>query len=175
MTSWRWWHALTNEGGRRAASELYFAYGSNLDHDDWSAFCLPRGFDPDAMRPVGPAVLPDEILVFDYRSQRRQCGALNIRPQPGGAVDGYLFALPEDGWDALDAKEGHPHRYRREWVRVLDPAGRSVAAQTFRVLPAWRSGFHPPSPRYLAICRAGRARYGLSVAQLETAAAAHPV
>ena len=150
---------------------LYFAYGSNLDIDDWRDFCRQRGFDPGVLRPIGPASLPDEILVFDYRSSRRQCGALNIRRQAGGVVDGYLFDVPANGWDGLDTKEGHPHRYRRELVTVLDPAGASHDAQTYRVVPAMRVGFVAPSARYLTVCRAGRLRYGLSLSQLDAAAA----
>ena len=150
--------------------DLYFGYGSNLDIDDWTLFCRERGFDPGVMRPVGPATLEDEILVFDYRSARRQCGALNIRPCPSGAVDGYLFAVPAGGWAALDAKEGHPHRYRREAVMVRDPGGAALAAQTYRVVPAMRTGFVAPNDHYLSVCRAGRARYGLPLAQLEAAA-----
>ncbi len=38
---------------------FYFAYGSNLN--DW------RGL---GLRPVGPATLPDEVLVFDHHSSR---------------------------------------------------------------------------------------------------------
>ncbi len=150
--------------------DLYFGYGSNLDFEDWSAFCAERGFDPFAMRPVGPAVLPGEALVFDYHSSRRGCGALNLRPLPGGAVDGYLFEIAD--WAALDLKEGHPTRYRREPVVVLDPAGAEVTAQTYRVIPEMRVGLVPPNAHYLAVCRAGRTRFGLSLAGLEAAAAA---
>ena len=50
--------------------ELYFGYGSNLDFEDWSAFCRERGFEPLVMRPVGPAVLEGEALVFDSRIAR---------------------------------------------------------------------------------------------------------
>ncbi len=154
---------------RVAARDLYFGYGSNLDHDDWSRFCRARDLDPRVLRPIGPATLADEMLVFDYHSVRRDCGALNIRHQPGGMVDGYLFEVAGD-WTALDQKEGHPHRYAREHVRVRDPGGAIVAAQTYRVVPALRIGFVAPSEHYLAICRAGRTRYGLSLAQLDAAA-----
>ena len=154
--------------------DLYFAYGSNLDAEDWRRFCAANGFEPDVLRPHGAATLADECLVFDYRSARRGCGALNIRKQPGGMVDGYLFEVPTAGWRALDTKEGHPRRYRRERVMVRDPAGALLEAQTYRVVPAMRVGYVAPSLDYLAVCRAGRLRYGLSLAQLEAAAADRP-
>ena len=158
------------QGKEIGLPDLYFGYGSNLDFEDWSAFCAERGFHPLVMRPVGPAVLEGEALVFDYHSSRRGCGALDLRPLPGGAVDGYLFEV--DDWAALDWKEGHPTRYRREPVVVRDPAGAPVAAQTYRVVPAMRVGLVAPNARYLDVCRAGRARFGLSLAGLEAAAAA---
>ncbi len=40
-------------------SDLYFAYGSNLDAEDWAAHCARRGIDPAVLRPVGPATLPE--------------------------------------------------------------------------------------------------------------------
>ena len=150
--------------------DLYFGYGSNLDFDDWSVFCAERGFEPFVMRPIGPAVLGGEALVFDYHSSRRGCGALDLRSLAGGAVDGYLFEI--DDWTPLDVKEGHPTRYRREAVVVRDAAGAAVAAQTYRVVPAMRVGLVAPNADYLAVCRAGRARFGLSLAGLEAAAAA---
>ncbi len=154
--------------------DLYFAYGSNLDWDDWSAFCRARGFDAAVLRAIGPAVLPHEQLVFDYRSVRRGGGALNIRSCRGGTVDGLLFSVPRDGWAALDRKEGHPHRYRREIVTVREQGGREAAAWVYRVIPAMRIGFCPPRDDYLRLCRAGRLRYGLSIRQLDAAAAGEP-
>ena len=150
--------------------KLYFGYGSNLDLDDWRAFCALHGFDPDGLRPVAPAVLEGESLVFDYRSARRGCGALNIEPRSGSAVDGYLFEV--DGWTMLDLKEGHPGRYRREAVVVRGIAGAEIAAQTYRVIPAMRTGPMAPNAHYLDVCRKGRVRFGLSLAGLEAAAAA---
>ena len=48
--------------------------------------------------------------------------------------------------------------------------GEAVRAWTYRVVPAMRVPFCPPTPAYLHICRRGRLRHGLSLAQLEAAA-----
>ena len=69
-------------------------------------------------------------------------------------------------------KEGHPTRYRREPVVVRDAAGVAVTAQTYRVIPEMRVGLVAPNADYLAVCRTGRARFGLSLTGLEAAAAA---
>lgn len=122
------------------------------------------------LHPIESATLDGEALVFDYRSIRRGCGALNIEPRRESAVDGYLFNVGD--WAALDLKEGHPRRYRREHVVVRDGAGTRLSAQTYRVVPAMRVGLVAPSADYLAICRAGRAHYGLPLDGLEAAAAA---
>ena len=33
---------------------LYFGYGSNLDKDDWTAWCKERGKDPSGLKELGP-------------------------------------------------------------------------------------------------------------------------
>ncbi|MGO9237852.1 MAG: gamma-glutamylcyclotransferase [Methylocella sp.] len=137
---------------------FYFAYGSNLN--DW------RGL---GLRPVGPATLPDEVLVFDHHSSRRDCGTLNIRRRRGGLVEGYLFAATRDGWRALDRKEGHPRSYRRETVTVLNAKGREVKAETYRSMGS--CGFVQPNEAYLDICRKGRERFELGTEELDLAAA----
>lgn len=151
--------------------DLYHAYGSTLHREDWSLVCRSRGFDPHVIQPVVPADLLDEALVFDYRSIRRPGGVFNIRRRPGGAVDGYVFAVPHDGWSALDRKEGHPHRCWREIVDVVRPDGTRATAWTNRVIPAHHNGFCAPGSAYLAVCRAGRIRCSRSVEQLVAAAA----
>ena len=38
---------------------MYFAYGSNLDDEDWGRFCKKNDLSVDGIVPVGPAILPD--------------------------------------------------------------------------------------------------------------------
>ena len=84
---------------------VYFAYGSNLDWQNWSEFCARHGADPHCMKPIEPAFLPDVELVFNYRSVLREGGALNIRPRKGQVVHGMLFEVTDRGWEVLDRKE----------------------------------------------------------------------
>ncbi len=111
---------------------LYFAYGSNLDADNWEAWCASRGFEASSIEPVGPAWLPDHELVFRYRSRLRSGGALDVRERVGVATPGALFIVRD--WAGLDAKEGvSGGYYRREPVTALTADGRAHPAITYRV------------------------------------------
>jgi hypothetical protein len=151
-------------------TDLYFAYGSNLDSTDWAAWCARQGHDPDCIRPVGPATLPDAELVFDYHSTSRGGGALNLSTRPGQCVDGILFRVSPAGWRALDRKEGAPRAYVRRTRTAILPGGTCVQAATYEVVPDRREGFVAPTPDYLDICLRGRRAHGLGTRMLERAA-----
>lgn len=153
---------------------LYFGYGSNLNDGNRAAFCGSMGCDPGSLLPVRKAWLPDEALVFDYYSRSWGGGALNLGRKPGCLVDGMLFSVTEEGWEALDAKEGHPDFYRREEVFVIDGQGREIKAMTYRVAPGMTTGFVPPTEEYLRTCKSGREDYELDTAGLVRAAAGEP-
>lgn len=157
-----------------SASSLYFAYGSNLNEADWADFCQRNGFDAAALKAVAPAVLPDMELAFDYYSNSRGGGALNIRPAPGHVVHGVLFRVSAAGWQALDHKEGSPHRYRRREHLALRDDGSSVPVLTYEVHPQARGDFSPPTAAYLQIVRDGLVAWGLPTAALEAAARGRP-
>jgi hypothetical protein len=85
---------MTNE-------RLYFAYGSNLNLDDWHCWCAERGYPCDLLEPVCPAALPDHELIFGHDSTSRRGGVLDIRRSRGHIVRGMLFRARPDGWKAL--------------------------------------------------------------------------
>jgi gamma-glutamylcyclotransferase (GGCT)/AIG2-like uncharacterized protein YtfP len=156
-----------------AGETFYFAYGSNLDPQDWERFCWERGFDPSCLNPVQPAVLPDFELVFDYYSRSRRGGALNLRPRVGQMVEGLLFRVTPEGRQALDRKEGHPNYYERFETVALLPDGSAVPVRTYRARADRAGTFHKPTTEYLQICRRGRAHYGLHTRMLEAVAEGH--
>jgi cation transport regulator ChaC len=68
---------------------------------------------------IGPAVLRDYRLGFYRRSQKRNCGVLDVVKAPGSAVEGVLYQLPWRLSDLLDEREEVPRGgYRREMVEV---------------------------------------------------------
>ena len=115
---------------------LYFGYGSNLDAEDWAAWCRKRGADPTSMVELGPAWLLDHSLRFHYRSTGRGGGAADVvRDSRGTAVPGALFSLSEEGWEWMNRKEGHPRVYRQTPVSVFTLSGDVVKAITYVVHP----------------------------------------
>jgi gamma-glutamylcyclotransferase (GGCT)/AIG2-like uncharacterized protein YtfP len=145
---------------------FYFAYGSNLGRSDWAAWCARNGFDAGCIRAVEPAVLPDVELVFDYHSQGRRGGVLNLRPRLGQCVDGMLFEVSAEGEEALDTKEGAPYVYRRQTHKAITANGAAIDAFTYEVCPERRCGFTAPHDLYLNVCRVGREQHGLDTRML---------
>ncbi|MDH3654499.1 MAG: gamma-glutamylcyclotransferase [Myxococcales bacterium] len=138
---------------------FYFAYGSNLDLQNWNLWCANKGFDADSIDPLGPAWLPDHELVFHYQSRLRKGGALDIRPRRGAVIPGALFRVHD--WEGLDAKEGVFGRYyRRISVTALTDDGRAHAATTYCVCEERVGPFVPPSPAYREIVARGLSRFG---------------
>ena len=138
---------------------LYFAYGSNLDEENWALWCQRKGFDPSSIEALGPAWLPDHELVFRYRSRLRKGGALDIRRRLGTAIPGALFRVHD--WEGLDAKEGvSGGYYRRIPVTALTNDGRAHQATTYCVCDERHAEFVAPGPEYRQIVTRGLSRFG---------------
>ncbi|NIO40733.1 MAG: hypothetical protein GTO41_11475, partial [Burkholderiales bacterium] len=139
---------------------VYFAYGSNLDSHNWAEFCARYDADPTCMKPIGPALLPDCELVFNYRSVIRAGGALNIRERKGHVVHGALFEVSESGWDLLDIKESVAVGcYQRITHMAIVRGGRTLPVTTYQVTAQRQEGFVPPSEEYAQIVSRGMASF----------------
>ncbi len=94
---------------------LYFAYGSCMCPVD-----LQRTLgEPTRDYALGPATLQGYRLAFNRRSQRRDCGVLDVVRSPGSVVHGVLYQLPWRLSDLLDEREEIPTQgYRRETITV---------------------------------------------------------
>ena len=77
---------------------LYFAYGSNLNHDQMSQRC------PEA-------VFVDAFYLRNWRLQ--MLGHANILPQPGDTCPGALWKITPRCLEALDIYEGLGDYYQR--------------------------------------------------------------
>lgn len=151
-------------------SQLYFAYGSNLNQYDWNRWCRQNGFSEGLLRVVGSAYLPDHELRFSRYSYGRGGGALNVVPAIGKTVEGVLFDVLDGGWQALDKKEGAPHVYRRTDVPVLDGNGVLSRAFSYIVTPEHDAEFVTPAPGYAEIVAEGLQEFGLTTRYLDAAA-----
>lgn len=89
----------------------YFAYGSCMCPVD-----LKRSLQEKThLYVIGPAQLNGYRLGFYRRSQRRQCGVLDIVSDPGSTVQGVLYRLPWRLSKRLDERE---QGYRHEQISV---------------------------------------------------------
>ena len=169
---------------------FYFGYGSNLDLADFARYCNEKGFKGAELKPVCPAWLPDYKLQFHYFSRSRKSGAADVVPvgtestsvvgkksgvdvgDRGFAVPGVLFEPNEEGWRALDRKEGHPRFYRRKDVVVTTLSMHVVKAVTYVCVPEKiKNSFEQPSEEYVNFIRAGLEAFKLPIQMLTTAAA----
>lgn len=126
----------------------YFAYGSNLNVEDWNR-SFPQGpTHAEAFRAVGPAWLPDVRVAFTMESFTRRGGVLDLLPWTGSAVPGMLYEVTEAGWKALEAKEGASTAYQRVACTALDEHGAEILALTYIVRPERRVDFVRPSDAY---------------------------
>jgi len=147
-----------------------FAYGSNTDAEDWRDWCARNGHDPAAIRPIGPGILPDARLTFDFFSRSRGGGALNFQSRLGGFIEGVVLEVSAAGWQALDQKEGAPHAYQRRERHIILPDGQALEAIAYQVVPERQQGFVAPPAAYVQAVRRGFATHGLHPHPLEAAA-----
>ena len=148
----------------------YFAYGSNLDEQDWHRWCGDKGFREGLLRPLFKAWLPDRALAFTRWSSARAGGVLDVRPSRGHVVEGCVFEVAEGGWDALARKEGSPKHYCPLDTEVLTADGMAHPVRTFEVVPADRKHFVEPDESYLKVVRAGYRTFAIPETALHAAA-----
>ena len=147
-----------------------FAYGSNTDERDWRDWCARNGHDPAAIRAIGPGILPDTRLAFDFFGRGRGGGVLNFQPRLGGFIEGVVLEVTEAGWQALDQKEGAPRAYQRRERHIILPDGQALEAIAYQVVPERQQGFVAPPAAYVQAVRRGFATHGLHPHPLEAAA-----
>ena len=153
---------------RLLLSDYHFGYGSNLNWDDWKKWCNKYNKDPNSLKvEPGTFFLPDYELDFHYYSGGRDGGALDVVKLRGHAVAGKLFKVSDDGWDSLDAKEGHPTFYERKKVEVLSENGELRTAITYVVVPDRVKKEHvPPGSGYIEAVDEGYKYHGITKAHL---------
>ncbi len=109
----------------------YFAYGSCMCPVD-----LKRSLGENTHAyVVGTATLKGYRLGFHYYSTQRQCGALDVLPDPTSEVQGVLYRLPQRLSHRLDQREGvHRGDYRYESVAISSGGQPYVGVRTYVVV-----------------------------------------
>lgn len=103
---------------------LYFAYGSNLDHDQMRSRC------PTA-RALYPAVIKGWRIDFCGFSRGWDGGVATIVPDADASVEGVIWSLTADDVRSLDRAEGAPFVYEREELSVAEDDGRERLCITY--------------------------------------------
>ena len=125
---------------------FYFAYGSNMDPEQFKGRC-------PASRLIGTAILADHRFIITSR------GYASIEPCPGSVVHGVLAELTEADEASLDYHEGvQSSIYRKESLAVRTHDGLLVEAMVY-VDNTTNHG--QPRPGYLEQVLAGARHHGL--------------
>ncbi len=117
----------------------YFAYGSCMCPVD-----LQRTMGESTYQYViGSAILEGYRLGFYRRSQRRNCGALDIVKDQSSFVEGVLYQLPQRMIHLLDEREEvcfdtekgiHVGGYQPEWIEVSSQGQLYKNVRTYTVI-----------------------------------------
>lgn len=134
-------------------SFYYFAYGSCMCPVD-----LKRSLqEPTHAYVIGHATLPGYRLGFYRRSRFRDCGVLDVVPDPNTSVEGVLYRLPQRLSDALDIRE---QGYRHEQVSVRCRGRQYATVRTYTVIE--KSDIeHAPNDWYFQVVMRGAVTCGL--------------
>ena len=78
--------------------QFYFAYGSNLDFDDWSLWCSKKNANPEGLVEYRRAFLPGFTVKYSHYSSGREGGAANLYPVANNLVGTYgaLFEIDKN-------------------------------------------------------------------------------
>ena len=109
----------------------YFAYGSCMCPVD-----LKRSLGENTHTyVVGTATLTGYRLGFHYYSSNRQCGALDIVPDPTSRVQGVLYRLPWRLSRRLDRRERvRQGDYRHEYISIHHAGEYYTQVRTYTVV-----------------------------------------
>jgi cation transport regulator ChaC len=136
----------------------YFAYGSCMCPVD-----LKRSLGENTHHYVmGTAVLQGYRLGFYRRSLCRNCGVLDIVPEPQSSVEGVLYRLPWRLSDRLDEREEVPRNgYRQEFIHVRQGKSLYQNVRTYVVVDKLGEEI-APNDWYFNVVMRGAVTCGLS-------------
>jgi cation transport regulator ChaC len=131
----------------------YFAYGSCMCPVDLKR-SLGENTHPYV---IGAATLRGYRLGFFRRSQRRNCGVLDITPARAAVVEGVLYQLPWQLSDRLDERE---EGYCHETIEVDCQGQRYTNVRTYTVIDKLLEE-HAPNDWYFTVVLRGAVTCGL--------------
>lgn len=100
---------------------LYFAYGSNMNHEQIKQRCPSSKF-------IKRASKKGYKFVYDGYSMKWKAAVANIVESTGSVVWGGLFEINDDNLAALDCYENYPKSYDKKTIIVRDDEGKNHGA-----------------------------------------------
>lgn len=148
---------------------LHFAYGSNMNMNDFKVYFKRKGYDSSSIKVIGKVILRNYKIPFNYYSSGRGGGAANIMECRGNHVEGLLLEMGDELRTPLRSKEGHPKFYRETGILKVElEDGTVVPMITYTVIPEKRREGHvPPTRYYLNIILEAARKYNFSKKYIE--------
>ena len=94
--------------------KLYFAYGSNLNHEQMQLRCKDAEYIKNIFL---------ESYKLSFCAVSRDYGVANVVKKSGSKVPGGLWKISEEDEEVLDDYEGYPNLYSKEY---FNPNGEKV-------------------------------------------------
>ena len=129
---------------------LYFAYGSNLNHEQMKKRCKDSRF-------IKKIVLRNYSLTF-----RSKYGAADIEKKMGAKVYGALYLISKAAEKRLDIYEEYPTLYKKMFFKHNNK-------KVMTYIMAKKTKLVPPTVRYLNIIKQGYKDCKLSMKSLNAA------
>ena len=144
------------------ASELVFAYGSNMDPAQMRERCP----ESDLAWFIGEA--RGWRLYFPRESKKRKGGVGSIMRSVDDSVWGVVFTVTKRDVARLDSYEGLPSGvYNRDSLNVVNSDGRNFSPWTYFAVPDGQNREFVPHSDYITLYIRGAEYFGLPAAYIE--------
>jgi len=131
---------------------LYFAYGSNMNHEQMKKRCPLSKF-------ICNGKLDNHGIVFDGYSKKWGGSVANVIPSEGVDVEGGVFEITNDDLNSLDKCEGYPVSYDRREVIIKAENGVNINNVVVYFREGEKEGI--PSNEYLNVIKRGARDCGI--------------
>lgn len=122
----------------RQDADYIFVYGSEMNHPELLKWMESHGYDTSLIHDATPAKLDGYGFVWDYYSEAKGGGTVNIEPREDSSIWGLLVKADRQLVRAFDMRQGHPTTYyrgdRRIPVRRM-PDGTTLSAWLYVAKP----------------------------------------
>jgi len=150
----------------------YFAYGSNMDEDDFNKWCENHGKGKrfkEIFKNIRPAKLKDYKLRFNYYSQSRCGGVANIMDEAEIFVYGLLMEIEDKDLEVISEKEGRKtYNQISIDVKTLSDGIKVPNVKTYKVVENKEEKRDcPPTDKYLYLLIRNSIKYKFPLDYIE--------